>query len=145
MGENGRVLVTGGAGFVGSHVVDRLVGSGYKVGVIDNLSEGKLSNIEGHLKNGRVCFFEGDIRDAELVRKCVQDVGVVVHLAAITSIPFSVENPSLSLDVNVNGSAPRVGDMQVSFADISKAEKQLDYKPVVPLEKGLWSLVEEAC
>lgn len=98
-----KVLVTGGAGFIGSHMVDKLVGAGYGVRVIDDLSEGKLSNIEGHLKNGRVCFFEGDIRDAELVRKCVQDADAVVHLAAVTSIPFSVENPSLTFDVNMNG------------------------------------------
>ncbi|PIX31538.1 NAD-dependent dehydratase, partial [Candidatus Bathyarchaeota archaeon CG_4_8_14_3_um_filter_42_8] len=98
-----KVLVTGGAGFIGSHVVDKLVGAGYGVRVIDDLSEGKLSNIEGHLKNGRVCFFEGDIRDAELVRKYVQDVDAVVHLAAVISVPFSIENPSLTFDVNMNG------------------------------------------
>jgi UDP-glucose 4-epimerase len=98
-----RVLVTGGAGFIGSHVVDKLVNSGYNVRVIDDLSEGKLSNVEGHLKDGGVHFFNGDIRDVELVRKCIQGVDVVVHLAAVTSVPFSVANPSLTFDVNVNG------------------------------------------
>jgi UDP-glucose 4-epimerase len=103
MDEKAKVLVTGGAGFVGSHVVDKIVGSGYSVRVIDNLSEGKLSNIGGHLKNGRVRFFNGDVRDAELVKKCIRDVDAVVHLAAVTSVPFSFANPSLTFDVNVNG------------------------------------------
>jgi UDP-glucose 4-epimerase len=103
MDEKARVLVTGGAGFIGSHVVDKLVGSSYDVRVVDNLSEGRLSNIEGHLKNGRVRFFEGDVRDAELVGECVRGVDAVVHLAAVTSVPFSVENPSVTFDNNVNG------------------------------------------
>ena len=103
MDERARVLVTGGAGFIGSHVVDKLVGSGYDVSVVDNLSEGKLSNIKGHLKDGRICFLEGDVRDDEFVRKCVDNVDAVVHLAAVTSVPLSVENPSLTFDNNVNG------------------------------------------
>jgi UDP-glucose 4-epimerase len=97
------ILVTGGAGFIGSHVVDELVRSNCEVRVVDDLSEGKLSSIEEHLRNGRVCFFEGDVRDAELVGKSVQDVDAVVHLAAVTSVPLSVENPRLTFDVNVNG------------------------------------------
>jgi UDP-glucose 4-epimerase len=103
MDEKARVLVTGGAGFIGSHLVDKLAGSGYSVRVIDDLSEGKLSNIGRHLKDCKVRFFNGDIRDVELVRSCVRDVDAVVHLAAVTSVPFSVENPSLTFDVNVNG------------------------------------------
>jgi UDP-glucose 4-epimerase len=103
MGEKGSVLVTGGAGFVGSHVVDRLVGSGYRVAVVDDLSRGKLSNVKRHLKNGRLCFFEGDVRDAQVVRRCIRGVDAVVHLAGVISVPFSVENPSLTFDVNVNG------------------------------------------
>lgn len=97
------VLVTGGTGFIGSHVVDRLVNSDYDVRVIDNLSTGKLSNIESHIDGGRVDFVKGDIRDAQLVKNCVHNVSAVVHLAAITSVPFSVENPSLTYDINVGG------------------------------------------
>jgi UDP-glucose 4-epimerase len=98
-----RVLVTGGAGFIGSHVIDRLVDSGYGVRVVDDLSTGKLANIQGHLERGKVEFVKGDIRDAERVKKCVHDVDAAVHLAALTSVPFSVRNPSLTYDVNVAG------------------------------------------
>jgi UDP-glucose 4-epimerase len=101
--ENKKVLVTGGAGFIGSHVVDSLVDRGYGVRVVDDLSAGKLSNIEAHLKSGRVDFVRGDVKDAEFVRKCVRDVGAVVHLAAITSVPFSVDNPGFTYDTNVAG------------------------------------------
>ena len=98
-----KVLVTGGAGFIGSHVVDRLVKDGYAVRVIDDLSTGRLDNIKGHLSSGRVDFVKGDIRDASLVRKRLDGVSMVVHLAALTSVPFSVENPDLTFDVNLLG------------------------------------------
>ncbi len=98
-----KVLVTGGAGFIGSHVVDRLVKDGYDVRVIDDLSAGRLDNIQGHLSSGKVDFVEGDIRDASLVRKSLDGVSMVVHLAALTSVPFSVENPDLTFDVNLLG------------------------------------------
>src|SRR3989304_4990374 len=101
MHEN--VLVTGGAGFIGSHIVDRLVDCGYGVRVVDNLSTGKRSNIEDHLRRGRIDFVRGDIKDAEFVRKCIRDVGAVVHLAAVTSVPFSVSNPDFTYDANVAG------------------------------------------
>jgi UDP-glucose 4-epimerase len=98
-----KVLVTGGAGFIGSHLVDRLVNCGYSVKVLDNLSTGRLDNIRGHLLNGRVEFVEGDVRDASIVEDCVKDVDMAFHLAAITSVPFSVENPGITFDVNVRG------------------------------------------
>jgi UDP-glucose 4-epimerase len=101
--DSKRVLVTGGAGFIGSHLVDRLVAEDYCVRVIDNLSTGRLDNIRGHVASGKVDFVEGDVRDAELVGRCVEGVGVVFHLAAVTSVPFSVANPSLTFEVNVRG------------------------------------------
>lgn len=103
MSKKVRVLVTGGAGFIGSHLVDRLVEAEYDVRVIDNLSTGNLDNINGHVDSGVVDFVEGDIRNAEFVAKSMRDVDVVVHLAAITSVPFSVKNPDLTFDVNTSG------------------------------------------
>jgi len=98
-----KVLITGGAGFIGSHVVDRLVKDGYAVRVIDNLSAGRLDNISGHLVSEKVEFVKGDIRDATLVGKTLDDVDVVVHLAALISVPFSFEHPDLTFDVNLLG------------------------------------------
>ncbi len=98
-----KVLVTGGAGFIGSHLVDRLVSSGYDVRIIDNLSTGRLENIQGHLDSGRVDFVLGDIRDLSFVKRSLKGVDVVVHLAALISVPLSVENPDLTFDVNVTG------------------------------------------
>jgi len=97
------VLVTGGAGFIGSHLVDRLVDLGYKVRILENLSTGNVANIKSHLDSSQVNFVRGDIRDKSLVQACLQGVDVVVHLAAIVSVPFSVANPKLTFDVNVNG------------------------------------------
>src|SRR5665647_1068384 len=97
------VLVTGGAGFIGSHLVDRLVDDGYNVKVIDNLYSGKLENIERHIKSRMVDFVEGDIRDSEVVKKSLGGVDAVFHLAAIISVPFSVSNPELTFDVNLTG------------------------------------------
>jgi UDP-glucose 4-epimerase len=98
-----KVLVTGGAGFIGSHLVDRLVREGYPVRVIDNLSSGKIENIQHHIDTNKVEFIKGDIRDATLVNKSVDGVGFVLHLAAIISVPFSMENPDLTFDVNTQG------------------------------------------
>ena len=97
------VLVTGGAGFIGSHLVDRLVRSGYSVRVLDNLSTGKLSNIQGHISSGEVDFVEGDIKDLETVKNSVHGVDAVLHLAAVTSVPFSVKNPDLTYETNIAG------------------------------------------
>jgi UDP-glucose 4-epimerase len=98
-----RALVTGGAGFIGSNLVDRLIDCGYRVRVLDDLSTGKLDNIHGHLASGEVEFVEGDIRDRVMVNRCVEDVDVVVHLAAQTSVPFSVENKDVTYEVNLEG------------------------------------------
>jgi UDP-glucose 4-epimerase len=98
-----KVLVTGGAGFIGSHMVDRLVNDGYDVRIIDDLSTGRIDNIQSLLSAGKVDFVKGDIRDFSLVTKSVDDVDDVVHFAALTSVPFSVKNPELTFDVNLCG------------------------------------------
>ena len=88
-------LVTGGAGFIGSHIAEALVERGDKVRVLDNLSTGYLSNLEG-IRN-RVEFVEGDLVDAPLVAKVVKGVDCIFHEAALASVPRSVEAP---LDTN---------------------------------------------
>ena len=76
----------------------------YFVKVIDDLSTGQLSNIASHVESGRVEFLKGDIRDQALIKKAVEGVDAVAHLAALTSVPFSMKNPDLVYDVNVSGS-----------------------------------------
>ncbi|WP_404439753.1 NAD-dependent epimerase/dehydratase family protein [Stutzerimonas chloritidismutans] len=84
------ILVTGGAGFIGSNLVDALVARGYSVRVLDNLSTGKRSNLP---TGANVEFVEGDVADAQLVRRAVQGCGAVVHLAAVASVQASVDDP----------------------------------------------------
>ncbi|MCC5997512.1 MAG: SDR family NAD(P)-dependent oxidoreductase [Thermofilum sp.] len=95
------ILVTGGAGFIGSHLVKELVKSGYSVRVLDNLSNGSLENIRDVL--GSIEFIKGDIRDKNVVEDALKGVDAVVHLAALIDVAESVEKPELYLDVNVNG------------------------------------------
>lgn len=83
--------------------MDKLVKMRREVSVIDNLFTGKVENLQSNLKDGKIKFFKGDIRDGKLVNELVKSADAVVHLAAISSVPFSVENPVLTNDVNVNG------------------------------------------
>lgn len=77
-----KVLVTGGCSFIGSHLVDALVEKGARVRVVDDLSSGKLENIQAHLDEGRVEFIEGDLLRQEVAEKAVKDMQIVFHLAA---------------------------------------------------------------
>ncbi len=95
--------MTGGAGFIGSHVVDRLVAEGFEVRVLDDLSSGCLDNIGVHVDSGKAEFLEGDIKDEKTVAKCMHGVGFVVHLAAVVSVPFSIKNPDLTFQTNLKG------------------------------------------
>lgn len=98
-----EVLVTGGAGFIGSHLVDELLTIGNKVKVLDNLSSGNLKNLEQHKGDPSFQFLKGDIRSEEDVKKAIQEVDAVFHGAAITSVPASMKDPELTKEVNVNG------------------------------------------
>jgi UDP-glucose 4-epimerase len=100
-----RVLVTGGAGFIGSHVVDALISRGDTVTVLDDLSSGKLENLKAHRGSRAFRFIRGDIRDVKAVEKALAGVDAVVHEAAIVSVPLSIENPELVNSVNVEGTA----------------------------------------
>lgn len=98
-----RVLVTGGAGFIGSHVVDRLLEEGHGVVVLDNLFTGDLQNLKPHASKPSFRFVRGDVRDVRAVKEVVTGVDAVIHEAAITSVQFSLEKPSLTKEVNVGG------------------------------------------
>ena len=96
-----KALVTGGAGFIGSHLVDALLSEGCRVTVLDNLSTGRLSNLE-HIKE-RIMFYQGDIRDQEILFKAAKDCDVIFHQAAEVSVPRTVDNPVDSAMVNQMG------------------------------------------
>lgn len=95
-----RILVTGGAGFIGSHLVDRLIAEGSGVTVLDNFDTGKLGNVSGH-KDLRIV--KGDVRDYALIRRTVEDVDAVFHEAALASIVLSVQDPLVANEINVTG------------------------------------------
>ncbi|MEM2261384.1 MAG: NAD-dependent epimerase/dehydratase family protein [Ignisphaera sp.] len=99
----GRVLVSGGAGFIGSHLIDALVNLGFEVSALDDLSSGSIENIWRHVKSGGVRFIKGDVRDGQALREALSGCYAVFHLAAVTSVPFSFERPDITFDVNVEG------------------------------------------
>jgi nucleoside-diphosphate-sugar epimerase len=103
MGEFSKVLVTGGAGFIGSHIVDRLLSDGYDVIVLDDLSSGSLDNVAHHIGQKEFRLVKGDVRDAKLVREVLKGVDAVFHEAAFVSVTLSVKDPVVANDVNVAG------------------------------------------
>ena len=96
-----QYLVTGGAGFIGSHLVDELIRLGHTVRVLDNLSTGRMVNIKHHLDT--IEFIEDDIRDYDACVKACTGVDYILHQAAIGSVPRSIEDPLTSHEVNVTG------------------------------------------
>ena len=112
------ILVTGGAGFIGSHLVRSLLDRGDRVRVLDNLSTGSEANLAGL----DVDFVEGDIRDAAVVQESIKDVNFIFHLAAFISVAGSMEDPLACYDANLNGSlnvlmqASQVGAQRVVLA-----------------------------
>jgi nucleoside-diphosphate-sugar epimerase len=96
-----RILVTGGAGFIGSHLVEELIYRGHTVRVFDNFSTGTRKNVE--LFHGNVEVLEGDLRDADSVKTAVRDVEQIFHLAAFISVPQSIADPEACFSVNVGG------------------------------------------
>lgn len=97
-----KALVTGGAGFIGSHLAEALCRQGAKVAVLDNLSEGSLANLAWRKAGDELEFIQGDIADAELLRQILPGCAWVFHQAALTSVPKSVAEPLLSHTVNLD-------------------------------------------
>jgi len=98
-----NVLVTGGAGFIGSHLTQGLLENKHRVTVIDNLSTGSLDNIATLISNKRLTFVRGDIRDADLVQLLTRDCDVVFHLAAAVGVQLIAEDPVRTIETNIGG------------------------------------------
>jgi UDP-glucose 4-epimerase len=121
-----RVLVTGGAGFIGSHLVERLLGDGHAVRVLDNFSTGSRANLPFAARYvTSLEVLEGDIRDAATVARAVSGIDVIYHQAAMRSVPRSVEDPLGANEHNVTGTlnvldaARRLGVRRVVYASSS--------------------------
>ncbi|HOK27284.1 MAG TPA: SDR family oxidoreductase [Bacteroidales bacterium] len=98
-----KVLVTGGAGFIGSNLIDSLLAEGNYVVCLDNFSTGKRKNIEKFLINKNFRLIEGDIRDLSVCREALRGIEIVFHQAALGSVPRSIADPVSATDVNVGG------------------------------------------
>jgi UDP-glucose 4-epimerase len=136
-----RILVTGGAGFIGSHVVDRLVDEGFEVRVLDNLSSGKINNISGHFDAGTVDFVRGDVRSVDDINKSLKGVWAVIHLAALVSVPLSIQDPKLTYDINLVGTlnllraSAQVGVKKFVFISTCAVCGDPEFLPVTELTK----------
>ena len=127
-------FVTGGAGFIGSHVVDALVERGDHITVLDDLSNGRTENLTD--ARNKITFIEGDIRDRATLRQAMAGCEVVLHLAAIGSVPRSIKHPELYYDVNIGGTlnvlqvAREVGVRRVVLSSSSSV-----YGPITELQQ----------
>jgi nucleoside-diphosphate-sugar epimerase len=125
VGNRESYLVTGGAGFIGSHIAEALVKRGDRVRVLDNLITGRRENLSPIAD--RIEFIEGDIRDYAATLRAAEGVSVIFHQAAVPSVPRSVAEPALNHDINVNGTfnvlmaARDAGARRVVYAASSSA------------------------
>ena len=103
MNEKKSILITGGAGFIGSNLCEYFLNKNYKVVCLDNLATGHLYNIQPFFSNDNFTFIEGDIRDLETCHKALENIDYVLHQAALGSVPRSLKDPITSNDVNVSG------------------------------------------
>ena len=135
-----KVIVTGGAGFIGSHLAQELARRGYYVVILDDLSTGKKENIADLLGQDNVEFAEHSITDLPLLRKLFQSIDYVFHQAAIPSVPRSIENPQAVHEVNVTGTlnvllaAKDSGVKKVIYASSSSVYGDI---PILPKKEDM--------
>lgn len=132
-------LITGGAGFIGSNIVEALLKKDYKVRVLDDLSQGKQENVDMFLDNENYTFIQGDIRDLETCLKATEGVDYVSHQAAWGSVPRSIEMPLLYEEINIKGTlnmleASRQNDVK-KFVYASSSSVYGD-EPNLPKQEG---------
>ena len=130
-----KVLVTGGAGFIGSHLAGRLLDDGHEVRILDNFSTGRRSNIEALADEIEVV--EGDIQSYERAHAAVRGCELAFHQAALPSVPRSIQDPLTSNASNVTG----LLNVMLAARDAG-ARRDLGYKPAVLLRGGLSRKIE---
>ncbi|NEN22554.1 SDR family oxidoreductase [Cryomorpha ignava] len=101
--KNSKVLITGGAGFIGSNLCDSFLKAGNTVVCLDNLATGSKENISHLISDGNFSFLAGDIRDFKTCKKAMEGVDIVLHQAALGSVPRSINDPLTSNEVNITG------------------------------------------
>lgn len=120
-----RITVTGGAGFIGSHLVDALLASGHEVLTVDDLSGGRANFLEQALRNPAHTLMPGDVRDRRLIRRCLEHSDLVYHLAAVLGVRRCVEDPLKVMETNMDGTRVVVEEafrsgVKVVFASTSE-------------------------
>jgi UDP-N-acetylglucosamine 4-epimerase len=115
-----NILITGGAGFIGSNLCEYFIKSGNKVTCFDNLLTGKLENIEPLISNPNFTFIKGDIRDLEVCKNAMKNIDIILHQAALGSVPRSINDPITTNDINING-----------FLNVLVAAKEMGIKRIV--------------
>lgn len=129
-----KVLVTGGAGFIGSHLCERLLKDGHDVVSLDNLTTGSIDNIAGLLDHPKFENVIGSVRDLSLVQELVERCEVIVHLAAAVGVKLIMDKPSYSIHTNVNGTenvlhAASAGNKRVYIASTSEVYGKTEQTP----------------
>lgn len=136
----GHVMVTGGAGFIGSHLVDALLEKGFDVKIIDNFSTGSEENIRQFAFHERVQVIKADLQDYDAIKQCFKDVDTVFHLAAVVGVKLATANPLRVLNHNISGiknvlkASVDGGVAKVIFASSSEVYGDTD---VVPMDEGI--------
>ena len=131
--ENKNILITGGAGFIGSHLSEMLVNFNAKVTIVDDLSTGDLTNLESIINN--ITFIEGNLIDKEVCHKATSQQEIIFHCAALTSVPLSMDNPDSCFDNNVT-----------SLFNILEAARNNNVKKLVfSSSSAVYGPQEEAC